>query len=82
MRQHVVNLMCTLPELFRRQISDAVAHISRHDYPDKWPTLITDLIGKLQTQDFSVINGVLETINACFKRCAGRHARPAAAAAG
>jgi len=65
-RAHIVDLMCSVPEVLRRQISEAVAHISKLDFPDKWGDLLTKLVAKMRTSDFNVINGVLETADSCF----------------
>lgn len=68
-RTHIVDLMCSVPEVLRRQISEAVAHISKLDFPDKWSDLLTKLVAKMRTTDFNVINGVLETADSCFAMC-------------
>lgn len=39
----IVSLMPKSPEAIRRQFSDAVALIAKHDFPEKWPNLITEL---------------------------------------
>jgi exportin-2 (importin alpha re-exporter) len=40
------------------------------DFPANWPTLLPEMIEKLKTQDFNVINGVLKTLHAVFKKYA------------
>ena len=45
------------------QLSDALSHISNLDFPEKWPSLLPELVVKLGTNDISVICGVLDTAN-------------------
>ena len=45
-----------------------VTLISDADYPEKWPSLMNDLVVKMGTQDLNVIKGVLLTANAIFSR--------------
>ena len=50
------------------QLSEALTIISNVDFPDKWDTLLDNLIARLATTDFNVINGLLETANSICKR--------------
>ena len=50
------------------QLSDAISIVGREDFPDKWPDLITEMVGKFQSGDFHVINGILRTAHSLFKR--------------
>ena len=45
------------------QLSDALAHVSTLDFPERWPTLLPELVAKLATNDVAVISGVLDTAN-------------------
>lgn len=45
-----------------------VSLIGRSDFPDKWPELLPNLVAKLNTDNFDVINGVMQTANSLFKR--------------
>jgi exportin-2 (importin alpha re-exporter) len=67
-KREIVDLMLKSPENIQRQLSDAISVIGRHDFPANWPTLMHDLVQKLQTEDFHVINGVLRTAHSLFKR--------------
>lgn len=68
-KREIVDLMLKSPEAIQRQLSDAISVIGRHDFPNKWPTLMTHLVTKLgQSEDFHVINGVLRTAHSLFKR--------------
>lgn len=64
----IVNLMLHSPESIQKQLSDAVSIIGRHDFPEKWPELIDQMVEKFNTGDFHVINGVLHTAHSLFKR--------------
>ncbi|XP_024946747.1 exportin-2 isoform X2 [Cephus cinctus] len=56
------------PDSIQKQLSDAVSIIGRHDFPDKWPELIDQMVEKFNTGDFHIINGVLHTAHSLFKR--------------
>ncbi|XP_015602290.1 exportin-2 isoform X1 [Cephus cinctus] len=64
----IVNLMLHSPDSIQKQLSDAVSIIGRHDFPDKWPELIDQMVEKFNTGDFHIINGVLHTAHSLFKR--------------
>uniref|UniRef100_A0A8D8S4P8 Exportin-2 n=1 Tax=Cacopsylla melanoneura TaxID=428564 RepID=A0A8D8S4P8_9HEMI len=64
----ILHLMLTSPEAIQKQLSDATSIIGKYDFPDKWPNLITDMVGKFNTGDFHVINGVLHTAHSLFRR--------------
>lgn len=68
-KAQLVNLMCTVPDVAQKQLSESLSIISNHDFPDQWPALLPELVAKLTTtDDLSVVNGVLETANSIFKR--------------
>ncbi|QRV98526.1 exportin-2 [Ceratobasidium sp. AG-Ba] len=48
----------------RPQLGDALAEIAKEDYPDRWPTLITQLTSSLSEQDLHINVGVLEALHA------------------
>ncbi|XP_049879838.1 exportin-2 [Pectinophora gossypiella] len=64
----IVNMMLKSPEAIQRQFSDAVSIIGKSDFPEKWPSLIPEMVEKFATGDFHVINGVLRTAHSLFKR--------------
>ncbi|KIZ00248.1 putative Exportin-2 [Monoraphidium neglectum] len=67
-RQLLTGLMLSTPQLVRAQLSEALAIISGHDFPGRWPTLLPELVSRLQTDDLGTINGVAATANSIFKR--------------
>ncbi|CAG9793023.1 unnamed protein product [Diatraea saccharalis] len=64
----IVSLMLKSPEAIQRQFSDAVSIIGKCDFPEKWPSLIPEMVEKFATGDFHVINGILRTAHSLFKR--------------
>ncbi|CCI49622.1 unnamed protein product [Albugo candida] len=68
-KQHLVDLICRMPEAIQKQLSEALATIGEHDFPQDWNYLLQQLVDKLkQETDWRVRNGVLMTANTIFKR--------------
>eukprot|EP00946_MAST-07B_sp_MAST-7B-sp1_P003469 g3469.t1 len=71
-RQHLVQLMCSARPSVMAQLAEALRIISVYDFPDNWRELLPDLVRRLaqamQSNNWSVYNGVLETANSIFKR--------------
>ncbi|KAE8910914.1 Exportin-2 [Phytophthora fragariae] len=68
-KQHLVELMCRMPETLQKQLIEALTTIGEYDFPAQWPDLLAQLVHKLQAeQDWQVKNGVLMTANTIFKR--------------
>jgi hypothetical protein len=44
-----------VPDAAQRQLSDALTYISQSDFPDKWPTLMPELVSKLASPDVKVL---------------------------
>ena len=65
--------MLSTPPAVRAQLSEALAVISTHDFPARWPGLLPDLISKLGQGSPAVLAGVLETANSIFKRYRGQY---------
>ena len=64
----LTGLMLNTHQLIRAQLSEALSIISSHDFPDEWPTLLPELVERLQTADLATINGVCHTANSILKR--------------
>ncbi|KAL6747498.1 Cse1-domain-containing protein [Haematococcus lacustris] len=62
------SLMLSTPPLVQAQLSEALALICSHDFPDAWPSLLPELVQRLDTTDLHTTNGVLATANSIFKR--------------
>lgn len=67
-KEHLVGLMTSVPNLVQRQLSEALSIISRRDFPAEWPNLLPDLVTRLNTTDLNVLVGVLETAASIFER--------------
>lgn len=67
-KSFIISLMLSSPKSVQLQLSDAVNIISEHDFPEKWPTLVKELVGKFASNDLNVIHGVLFTAHSIFKR--------------
>jgi exportin-2 (importin alpha re-exporter) len=66
--------MLSVPPLVQRQVSDALAHISRFDFPALWPTLLPELVAELAgAKDYASMIGLLETVCAVFERFRGAY---------
>ncbi|RCH88978.1 importin-alpha export receptor, partial [Rhizopus stolonifer] len=67
-KRQIVQLMITVPDKLQLQISDALSLIAASDFPEKWDTLLPELISKLSPTDYRVNNGILGTAHSIFKR--------------
>lgn len=68
-KEHLVELMCRMPESIQKQLIEALTTIGEYDFPAQWENLLLQLVQKLQTeQDWQVRIGVLMTANTIFKR--------------
>mmetsp|Transcript_18950 Transcript_18950/g.32689 ORF Transcript_18950/g.32689 Transcript_18950/m.32689 type:complete len:984 (+) Transcript_18950:46-2997(+) len=67
-KTHIVDLMLgSSNRSVSKQLSTALETISEHEFPQHWPELLPQMLEKLQTQDYNVINGVLRTIHAIIR---------------
>ncbi|CEG43415.1 exportin-2-like protein [Plasmopara halstedii] len=68
-KQHLVELMCRMPETLQKQLIEALTTIGEYDFPAQWMGLLAQLVQRLQNEkDWQVRNGVLMTANTIFKR--------------
>ena len=67
-KNHLVELMCTVPPQIQAQCSESISLIASCDFPSKWDNLLPDLVSRFGNTDWSVVNGVLVTANSIFKR--------------
>jgi len=67
-KQHLVELMCTVPHQLQAQCSEAISLIAAVDFPSKWDNLLPELVQKFNAPNPDVVNGVLLTANSIFKR--------------
>jgi len=75
-KSNLPSLMLSLTNNQLRKLTSASLNIvSSFDFPEKWENLLPDLVEKLKTSDFNVINGVLKTVDSIFKRFRDAHER-------
>jgi len=68
-KTNIVELMLSVTnDRAQKQLSAALALISEYDFPSNWPTLLPDLVKRLNSQDFNVLVKVLSTIDSVLKR--------------
>lgn len=67
-KNHLVELMCTVPPVIQAQISESISLIAEVDFPKNWQNLLPSLVQKLNSPDMAVVNGVLTTANSIFKQ--------------
>ncbi|KAK3727815.1 hypothetical protein QZH41_008254 [Actinostola sp. cb2023] len=67
-KTQIVDLMLKSPEKLQKQLSDAISFIGHEDFPKNWESLLPDMVNRLQSGDFHIINGVLVTAHSLFKR--------------
>lgn len=59
--------MLSTPPVVQKQLGAALAIAADSDFPEKWPKLLPELVTKLCTDDFAVVNGVLEALHSIFE---------------
>ncbi|XP_068667006.1 exportin-2-like [Aristolochia californica] len=65
----IVRLMLAASSHIQSQLSEALAVISKYDFPKSWPSLLPELVSSLQqASDYVTINGILGTANSIFKK--------------
>jgi exportin-2 (importin alpha re-exporter) len=68
----IVSLMLSSTPRIQAQLSEALALIGKHDFPQSWPALLPELCSTLDTasksSDYASINGILATVNSLFKK--------------
>jgi hypothetical protein len=68
LKPHLVSLMLSVEAKYEKQLSEAISIIADVDFPDRWPSLLPELVSKFGCGDLSIINGVLSTTYSIFKR--------------
>ncbi len=66
-KTHIMDTMLAAAEPVQRQLSEAIATIAHHDFPEQWQDFLPNLVAKLAQPDLHVINGVLRTANPLFQ---------------
>ena len=67
-KNEVIRVMTTCNVKIQKQFGEAVAIIGKEDFPQKWQNLMNEMIQRLNSEDFVVVNGILLTANSLFRR--------------
>ncbi|AAS53644.2 AFR273Wp [Eremothecium gossypii ATCC 10895] len=67
-KKEIVPLMIQLGSHLQVQIGESIAVIADSDFPERWPTLLDDLVDKLSAEDMVTNKGVLTVAHSIFKR--------------
>lgn len=67
-KKEIVPLMISLPNNLQVQIGEAISSIADSDFPDRWPTLLSDLASRLSNDDMVTNKGVLTVAHSIFRR--------------
>ena len=63
----IVAVMLAQPPRIQAQLSEALALMAASDFPERWPTLLPEMLSRL-TPDVAVVNGVLAACDTVFRR--------------
>eukprot|EP00126_Sphaerothecum_destruens_P012952 Sdes_comp22157_c0_seq1m20674 len=66
-KDEILRLMLSMPDNIQSQLSEVVTIICKQDFPQDWPNLLPQMVERLGSGDFNVINGVLKTAHSIFK---------------
>ena len=67
-KAEVIGVMTTCNVKIQKQFGEAVAIIGKEDFPQKWQNLMSEMISRLNSENFVVVNGILLTANSLFRR--------------
>ncbi|KAK9054992.1 hypothetical protein SSX86_026071 [Deinandra increscens subsp. villosa] len=71
-KQLIVSLMRSASPKIQAHLSEALAVIANHDFPNLWPDLLPvlgfNLEEAINVNDFASVNGILATVNSLFKK--------------
>ncbi|WOK97250.1 exportin-2 [Canna indica] len=68
----IVSLMLSAPPRVQPQLSEALAVVSSHDFPQSWPSLLPELVTSLRNaaaaDDYRAVNGLLGAATSLFSK--------------
>lgn len=47
-REGLLRLILFVPELLQSQLSEALALVAKHDFPQQWPTLLPEVVSQIE----------------------------------
>ncbi|CAI9109891.1 OLC1v1009814C1 [Oldenlandia corymbosa var. corymbosa] len=71
-KAQIIPLMVRSSPKIQPQLSEVFSVIGKHDFPNKWPSLLSEMVARLdassQGNDYPTVNGVLVAINSLFDK--------------
>ncbi|KAK6456784.1 CAS specific exportin for Srp1p required for accurate mitotic chromosome segregation [Scheffersomyces xylosifermentans] len=67
-KSEILDIMIKLPNQLQVQIGEAITLIAESDFPQNWPNLIDNLVGKLSLEDFVSNKAILLVSHSIFKK--------------
>jgi len=67
-KRELIGLMVAVPPKLQTQLGEAISAIADSDFPDRWQTLVDDLVSRISPTNPTVNNGVLRVAHSIFKR--------------
>lgn len=68
-KAEIIGLMIQLPsDQLQTQIGESISLIAESEFPELWPGLLDELIGKLSLNDLNTNEGILKVSHSIFKR--------------
>ncbi|RKP10272.1 Cse1-domain-containing protein [Thamnocephalis sphaerospora] len=64
----IVDVLVKVPAKLQLQLGEVISTIADNDFPADWSDLVPNLVGKLDPQNYTVNNGILQTAHFLFKR--------------
>jgi exportin-2 (importin alpha re-exporter) len=64
----LVGVMLAQPPRIQAQLGEALALMAATHFPDRWPTLLPELLAQMNTPDAVVVNGILAAADTIFRR--------------
>lgn len=66
-KTQLVHLTTTSTAAYK-QLINVICSVSRYDFPEEWPELISDIVDKCNSKDYRTINIAFEIAHSLFKR--------------
>ena len=66
-KERLVELMISVEAHVQRQLGEAIAVIGRADFPDRWPSLMTQLTQQMAGDDLAKVSSCLYVAEALFR---------------
>jgi hypothetical protein len=67
-RANILESFIQSPELIRSQLTEVMRVAVQHDFPERWPDLLTTLMGHLGTDDIARVYGAVQVIQVICRK--------------